>query len=77
VPKKELNDARPQGAVPLLSKGSPLSGGPPFFREETCACDGGLIRRPPQGFRSSARSLIAPYSRTPSRQSEREGHRRA
>jgi hypothetical protein len=32
VPKKEWDDARPQGAVPLLSNGPPLSGGP-FFSE--------------------------------------------
>jgi hypothetical protein len=77
VPKKELNDARPQGAVPLLSKGR-LSRAALFFPRRTCVCDGELIRRPPRSAsRSSAPSLIAPYSRTPSRQSEREGHRRA
>jgi len=33
VPKKELNDAMPQGAVPLLSKGR-LSRAALFFRED-------------------------------------------
>jgi hypothetical protein len=31
VPKKERGGTRPQGVVPLLSKGPPLSGGPLFI----------------------------------------------
>jgi hypothetical protein len=34
VPKKEWGGTRPQGVVPLLSKGPPLSGGPPFSVKE-------------------------------------------
>jgi hypothetical protein len=53
VPKKEWNDARPQGAVPLLSKGSPLSGGPLFF-EKRLLMRRGISAALSQGFRSLA-----------------------